>query len=151
MMFHSINPYIMKTNKEYPATHSMSTTWYAADEDGNVAIIDFDDNGPVPIGIPTEGCFENVVFDQMIINSKSFLHESNYTEEQALDFINDAKSVDKKTDNMIFDSCIVQIDIKKEDTFLKILSNRKRKHFDDITSMTISKKHGIYYLSLYGE
>ena len=26
----------MKIDKEYPATHSMSTAWYVADEDGNV-------------------------------------------------------------------------------------------------------------------
>ena len=29
------NNYAMKTNKEYPATHSMSMAWFAADEDGN--------------------------------------------------------------------------------------------------------------------
>ena len=34
----------MKTNKEYPATHSMSTAWYCVDEDGNVGIFDIDDN-----------------------------------------------------------------------------------------------------------
>ena len=31
----------MKGKKEYPATHSMSTAWYAADEEGN-SKIDFD-------------------------------------------------------------------------------------------------------------
>ena len=34
------------TNKEYPATHSMSTAWYAVDNEGNVAILDFNENGP---------------------------------------------------------------------------------------------------------
>jgi len=38
----------MIIDKEYPATHSMSTAWYCVDMDGNVAIIDIDDNGPVP-------------------------------------------------------------------------------------------------------
>ena len=38
----------MKLNKEYPATHSMSTAWYVADEEGNVGIMDFNENGPVP-------------------------------------------------------------------------------------------------------
>ena len=38
----------MKTTKEYPATHSMSTAWFYADENGEVAIIEFEDNGPVP-------------------------------------------------------------------------------------------------------
>ena len=51
----------MITDKEYPATHSMSTAWYCADEDGNVAIIDFDDNGPVPWGTE-DTCSENYMF-----------------------------------------------------------------------------------------
>lgn len=38
----------MKTDKEYPATHSMSTAWYMVDTDGNVGLMAFDDNGPVP-------------------------------------------------------------------------------------------------------
>ncbi|MBR5299990.1 MAG: hypothetical protein IKU36_07050 [Bacteroidales bacterium] len=42
----------MKTNKEYPATHSMATSWFAIDEDGKVAIMNYEDNGPVPIGTP---------------------------------------------------------------------------------------------------
>lgn len=38
----------MITDKEYPATHSMATAWYMVDADGNVGLIAFDDNGPVP-------------------------------------------------------------------------------------------------------
>ena len=34
----------MITDKEYPATHSMATSWYCVDEDGNVGIFDIDDN-----------------------------------------------------------------------------------------------------------
>ena len=39
----------MKTNKEYPATHSMDTAWFACDLDGNVAIFQFEEDGPGPI------------------------------------------------------------------------------------------------------
>lgn len=42
----------MKFDKEYPATHSMETAWYAADEDGNIALIMYNDNGPVPENLP---------------------------------------------------------------------------------------------------
>ena len=38
----------MKLFKEYPATHSMSTSWFAIDEEGKVAILNFEDNGPIP-------------------------------------------------------------------------------------------------------
>lgn len=44
----------MKTDKEYPATHSMSTSWYMVDADGNIGIMEFDDNGPVPKGVTVE-------------------------------------------------------------------------------------------------
>jgi hypothetical protein len=39
----------MKTDKEYPATHSMETAWFASDIDGNVAIFQFEEDGPSPI------------------------------------------------------------------------------------------------------
>ena len=44
----------MKTMKEFPATHSMSTEWFVVDEEGNIALFDFDENGPVPVDIPVE-------------------------------------------------------------------------------------------------
>ncbi len=40
----------MKTNKEYPATHSMATAWYCVDEEGNVGAFEIEDNGPKPEG-----------------------------------------------------------------------------------------------------
>lgn len=39
----------MKTDKEYPATHSMDTVWFVSDLDGNVAIFQFMEDGPGPI------------------------------------------------------------------------------------------------------
>lgn len=39
----------MKTDKEYPATHSMDTAWFVSDLDGNVAIFQFEEEGPGPI------------------------------------------------------------------------------------------------------
>ena len=42
---------IMKIDKEYPATHSMSTAWYIVDDEGNIGIMDYNENGPVPWGI----------------------------------------------------------------------------------------------------
>ena len=50
----------MKTDREYPATHSMSTAWYIVDDEGNVGILDYNENGPVPHGIPEHGISELV-------------------------------------------------------------------------------------------
>lgn len=41
----------MKQDKEYPATHSMATAWYMVDDEGNIGIMDYEDNGPVPFGV----------------------------------------------------------------------------------------------------
>lgn len=53
-------------DKEYPATHSMSTAWYMVDVDGNVGLMDFDDNGPIPAfcNVPTESVLTELVFGQ---------------------------------------------------------------------------------------
>lgn len=39
----------MIKDREYPATHSMDTAWFACDLDGNVAIFQFEEDGPGPI------------------------------------------------------------------------------------------------------
>ena len=39
----------MKLFKEYPATHSMDAAWFVEDLDGNIAIFQFEENGPGPI------------------------------------------------------------------------------------------------------
>lgn len=44
----------MKIDREYPATHSMSTAWYIVDDEGNIGIVQYEDNGPVPWCIPTD-------------------------------------------------------------------------------------------------
>lgn len=53
-------------DKEYPATHSMSTAWYMVDVDGNVGLMAFDDNGPIPTfcNVPAESVLTELVFGQ---------------------------------------------------------------------------------------
>ena len=61
----------MKTDKEYPATHSMSTSWYMVDDEGNIAIMQFDDNGPIPLGVHQECNFaSNLIFGEGFHNGK---------------------------------------------------------------------------------
>ena len=50
----------MNIGKEYPATHSMSTAWYIVDDEGNVGILDYNENGPVPQGVRDNGISELV-------------------------------------------------------------------------------------------
>ena len=66
----------MLIDKEYPATHSMSTSWYIFDEDGNVGIMDFNANGPVPWGT------EETVSEDLVWGHDS--DKVDLTEEQIL-------------------------------------------------------------------
>ncbi len=52
----------MKTKKEYPATHSMWTAWFAIDADGNVAIMECDDNGPAPISTSEDATSGDLIY-----------------------------------------------------------------------------------------
>jgi len=52
----------MRQGKEYPATHSMDTSWFAIDETGNVAVINFDENGPVPENVPSDVSITEATF-----------------------------------------------------------------------------------------
>lgn len=56
----------MITDKEYPATHSMSTAWYMVDAEGNVGLMAFDDNGPVPEfnRVPPDLALSDLIFGQ---------------------------------------------------------------------------------------
>ena len=121
----------MKTFKEYPATHSMATSWYVADEDGNVGIIDFEDNGPVP--------WET---EQTIIEDLVFGHEEgdkfirvNLTDDQIFDLLQDPHSPEEEE---FWYDCFVQIDKTQEEEFLHLA------HSKDIDCHVISEKLGLY-------
>lgn len=60
----------MKTNKEYPATHSMSTAWYCVDEEGNVGVFEIEDNGPKPLGCDDALDVNDIWFDFSIDSEK---------------------------------------------------------------------------------
>ncbi len=127
----------MKFDKEYPATHSMDTAWYLADADGNVAIIDYNDNGPVPWGTE-ENCIENLVFGRTdeLINEEQI--QINLTDDQ-LDLLLQDPHTPKEEE---YWTCIVQIDPSREDEYLMLA---KKEGF--LENICLSKKRGLYYIS----
>ena len=70
----------MKTDKEYPATHSMWTAWFAIDIDGNVAIMECDDNGPAPIEAPKDETSDSLLLETLTDSENRI----KYTDEQLL-------------------------------------------------------------------
>lgn len=129
----------MKTNKEYPATHSMSTAWYYADEDGNVAIFDFNENGPVPLEL-SETCVEGIFTEDFAeYNEGEVIPSVNFTDEQLYEIIgkNKEKIVNPNSVDVLFE-CIIKIDLSKEKKFLDIAKKYKE-------VVCLSKKLGYYY------
>ena len=131
----------MITDKEYPATHSMSTAWYVADEDGNVGIMDFNENGPVPWEIE-ETCVEDLVFGLDEDYRKNIFLPINLTDEQIDDLITNPHS--PKDEKDWGGDSIVKIDLEQEDDFLKLA-----RHPDIDLGHCISKRRGLYYLNCF--
>lgn len=133
------NNYAMKTNKEYPATHSMSTAWFAADEDGNVAIFEFNENGPVPLDLP-ETSIESIFIEDFAEYKEGELIPSvNFTDEQVDEMIGKYKEkIVNPTSVDVLSECIIKIDLSKEKKFLDIAKK-------DNEVVCLSRKLGYYY------
>ena len=122
---------VMKTTKEYPATHSMSTSWYVVDKDGNVGIFDYNENGPVPWQTP-EDCIETLIFgheDEKIPFS--------LTIEQILELLEPPVSPREVKD--WYGEYIVRIDKEKECDFLELCKSK-----DIVESYCINQENGLY-------
>ena len=127
----------MIVEKEYPATHSMSTAWYIVDQDGNVGIMDYNENGPVP-WCTEQTCIENLVFGHEEDDNKDYL-PINLTDDQILELIEFSKDPDDNEETWWFWETIVQIDKTQEKEFLTLIKN------PDITyKHCISKSLGLY-------
>lgn len=130
----------MKLYKEYPATHSMDTAWYVADEDGNVGIMDFNDNGPVPWKTE-ETCVEELVFGYEEDYETNEYNLVNLTDEQIDELIHTPHSPEEEEFWMY---CVIQIDVEKENEFLELAKNPD---FD--LEFCVSKERGLYSIDAY--
>lgn len=127
----------MKRDKEYPATHSMSTAWYVADEEGNVGIIDFNENGPVPWETE-QTCIEDLVFGHLEnFDTKEFL-PINLTEDQINDLIEGTHNPNEN-ESWLYGT-VIKIDMNKQETFFALANNV------DIIIYGLSPQTGIYMM-----
>ena len=102
----SVKSFVMLIDEEYPATHSMSTSWYIVDEEGNVGIMDFNANGPVPWGT------EETVSEDLIWGLDS--DKVDLTEEQILYALGESYTPEEVDD---YSDCIIQIDKSRKELF----------------------------------
>lgn len=125
----------MKTLYEYPATHSMSTAWYIVDDEGNVGILDYNENGPVPYGVPEHAITELVwgLWD----DDKTYKRiPIKLTIDQIIENMSEGYSPEEK--NLWYD-CVVKIKTRLTDRFLQ-LCNDKRIY----ECICISEEEGLY-------
>ena len=132
----------MKQFKEYPATHSMSTAWYAVDEEGNVAIMDYNENGPVPWQTE-QTCTEELVFGHDEDNKNKVYLPIQLTDDQIYELLDNPREPKDDYDNWCFDP-IVQIDMNQEKAFLELV-----KQPDIKLKRCLSKSLGLYMLVCY--
>lgn len=121
----------MLLNKEYPATHSMSTSWYGIDSDGNVAIFEFDENGPVPQLTEQEG-IEGILGWKFVEELSSGMKSLTLTEAQANEVIvhlNDFVSVEQ---------------IKYTSSIVKIKSGRIEEFEQKVSEIREAKKYNCF-------
>ena len=134
----------MIIDKEYPATHSMSTAWFAIDIDGNVGILDFNENGPVPDGIP-QTCPDCVLTDTMS-DEEDGIRTIQWNDDQVDEVLNIMSDFIGFKD---IDMCaLVLIDTAQTDYFVSLFLSVLSKEYD-CEFVCLSKKRGLYYVDLY--
>lgn len=128
----------MKIDKEYPATHSMSTAWYIVDDEGNVGFMDYNENGPVPLGVPSMEGIDYLVWG---LPDDAYPYPSHITidlsDEQIYDII--GKPHTPEEENLWFEDCVVRIDKGQESEFLKLCEGKTISQ-----CICISKRLGLY-------
>ncbi len=128
----------MKTGKEYPATHSMSTAWYIVDDDGNVGILDYNENGPIPYDIPEEGVGD-LVWGLWDDNKKYKRATIQLTCDQIYENLSEPYP---PSEEKLWFQCIVRIDVTKKERFLQLAN-------DVSECICISEEEGLYILDVF--
>lgn len=137
----------MIIDKEYPATHSMATSWFAIDADGNVAILNFDDNGPVPLIAGSEETEESVIMDVLPRKCEYFPYAIlNFTKDEIDEII--SNSAPCKRDDFNLMEVLVKVERDKLSRFFEIIKEMDCKVNDVVC---LNKEEGIFYLDMWDD
>jgi len=131
----------MKIDKEYPATHSMETAWYLADADGNVAIMEYGSDGPVPWGTEEGG-----VWSLVLGRTEEFFSPDKIILDLSDDQIDELmQNPHSPSEGDMWSNCFVQIDVEKRDRYLDLA---QREGFSE--NICVSEARGLYYVECSG-
>lgn len=137
----------MITDKEYPATHSMSTAWYCVDEYGNVGVFDIDDNGPIPDGGYVQNCVEDVFWEDFSHDGVpyKYLHLKPEQIPQMLEPM-DQEDIWDGGVNLSWMEVIVRVDMTKFDIFKKAF-DMEDDHFRPLVCLSVEQ--GLFFADFY--
>ena len=141
----------MKTNKEYPATHSMETAWYCVDEEGNVGIFDIDQNGPKPALKEGHREFvDDVIWDEFPSKSDGCMRSLPLTVDQIKNILVPKTHFKNKWEfsyghwtNFWWSEIVVKIDVQKTHILKEAITLSENQ---ESTIVCLSKEQGWYYL-----
>ena len=142
----------MLIDKEYPATHSMDTSWFCVDDNGEVAIFDVEANGPVPDGVSQGNVAADLIFNEVLVPEGGILR-SNLTDQQVLDFFEDKWETVPARDTYWGDP-VFMIDTSKRQIFLNYFADQKVEQEDmdkyehKLRPVCLSYSLGIYLVDL---
>ena len=143
----------MKTDKEYPATHSMSTAWYCVDMDGNVGIFDIENNGPVPKDDYVQNCVEEVFWEDFSHDEGEFRRLYLKTEQipQMLEPADTEEAWEPAAygdglTNVSWMNVIIQIDMTKFDLLKKVIGMEKSPYHPLVC---LSEEQGLFYVDFF--
>ena len=144
----------MKTDKEYPATHSMSTAWYCVDEEGNVGIFDINDNGPIPEGWPEDLNVNEMFWGDFSTEGNDGIRDLDMNWEQIAPMLMPMEVPDKwgkhSSDgefwmyNGSWDDVIVKIDMGKFPILVEAASMDKIKNHHEVVCLS---KEGYFFVN----
>ncbi|MDE6224982.1 MAG: hypothetical protein K2M25_02455 [Muribaculaceae bacterium] len=136
----------MKFDKEYPATHSMATAWFGIDNEGNVAIINFNDNGPVPVGCG-HGDYHasEIITDQMASPEPDGSKNMKYSDTQAE--LLEQKLKSPTIDDLDFE-LLVRVTHNLLDKF-KSLCRKYKNDYNEAPFVTVNENRGLFITSFY--
>ena len=126
----------MKIDKEYPATHSMDTSWFIADKDGSVALVVFDDNGPVPLDSRIEDVDHSMLLEEFATMDEEGYYSISLTDAQAETFL---KAMEGEPFADYYYNVFCQIDNRFKEFFLRYAH-------ENPNVICLNRQVGLYYL-----
>ena len=122
----------------------MSTAWYMVDDDDNVAIIQFENNGPIPVDVP-DTWFDKLLFGPSTVDRDDDHITFSLTDDQLDEVLENLTYPPTAPDEeKYWDEGITQIDPLREEEFLALCREGEL-----TVEKCVSRVRGLYLVDYY--